>query len=317
MKTLSDQAIGTAHGKIILIGEHSVVYNEPAIALPFPAANVEVRIKAIDGESQIHSSYYDGSLANAPDSLNNLKKIIETICQDFSVSTSGMQIEILSLIPPERGMGSSAAVATALIRALHHYFEQPLSTDLLLHYIEISEKIAHGNPSGLDARITSGTKPVFFVKTKEPETFDLQVSGYLIAADTGLKGQTREAVQDVALLLKKSKRKTKQLLSSLGSLTNQAKQAIERDDISALGTILSKAHQHLSDLNVSNAQLDRLVCTAIKQGALGAKLTGSGRGGCVIALAKTVEQARHIAKELMKNGAVETWVHSLGADKHE
>lgn len=317
MKTLSDQAIGTAHGKIILIGEHSVVYNEPAIALPFPAANVEVRIKAIEGESKIFSSYYNGPLASTPVSLYNLRRTIETICEDLNVDTSGMLITVSSLIPPERGMGSSAAVATALIRALYNFFECSLDNETLLYYIGISEKIAHGNPSGLDARITSGTKPVYFIKSKSPETFDLQVTGYLIAADTGLKGQTREAVQDVAQLLRKSKRKTKLLISSLGSLTAQAKSAIEEDDIAALGGILSKAHRHLSDLSVSNEKLDHLVQTALEQGALGAKLTGSGRGGCMIALAKTFDQAKHIANELMKNGAVETWIHSLGVNTHE
>lgn len=317
MKILSDQAVGTAHGKIILIGEHSVVYDEPAIALPFPAANVEVLIHAIEGESQIQSSYFSGTLAAAPESLSNLTHTIEMICDDLEVDSSGMFITISSLIPPERGMGSSAAVATALIRALYNFFDCTLDNEILLSYIGVSEKIAHGNPSGLDARITSGTKPVFYIKSQVPEVFDLHVTGYLIAADTGLKGQTREAVQDVAQLLRKSKRKTKQVITSLGSLTTQAKTAIEQDNITELGTILSKAHRHLSDLNVSNQTLDKLVQTALEQGALGAKLTGSGRGGCMIALAKTFDQAKHIAKELMKNGAVETWVHSLGVNTHE
>ncbi|GEL66604.1 mevalonate kinase [Marinilactibacillus psychrotolerans] len=317
MKTLSDQAIGTAHGKIILIGEHSVVYNEPAIALPFPAANVEVRIKAIEGESKIFSSYYNGPLASTPASLYNLKHTIEMICEDLNADLSGMLITISSLIPPERGMGSSAAVATALIRAIYTFFDYSLDNETLLYYIGVSEKIAHGNPSGLDARITSGTQPVYFIKSQTPQTFDIEVTGYLIAADTGLTGQTREAVHDVAQLLKKSKRKTKLLISSLGSLTVQAKKAIEEDDINELGMILSKAHRHLSDLSVSNEKLDLLVQTALKSGALGAKLTGSGRGGCMIALAKSFDQAKHIASELINNGAVETWIHSLGVNTHE
>ncbi|WP_208559167.1 mevalonate kinase [Marinilactibacillus kalidii] len=317
MKTLSDQAIGTAHGKIILIGEHSVVYNKPAIALPFPAAHVEVTIESILGDSEIHSNYYEGPLSSAPVSLENLTKTIEAICLDLGYALSGMRIAISSLIPSERGMGSSAAVASALVRALFNFFEQPLAYEQLLHYIGISEKIAHGNPSGLDARVTSGNQPLFYTKSKTPEPFDFHLTGYLIAADTGLKGQTREAVQDVASLLKKSKRKTRFLLDSLGKLTVQARVAIEQDDIADLGRILTKAHHHLADLTVSNDKLDQLVKTAIEHGALGAKLTGSGRGGCMIALTKTFGQAKHIANELMKNGAVETWIHSLGADTNE
>jgi mevalonate kinase len=317
MKILSDQAIGKAHGKIILIGEHSVVYGEPAIALPFPAANVEVSIKAVTEKSSIHCSYFNGPLNEAPESLENLKQTILAVCKHLDREPEGMHISISSLIPPERGMGSSAAVASALVRALFSFFEAELDEDTLLDCIQISEEIAHGNPSGLDARVVSGEKPLYYLKGQTPEPFSLSVSGVLIAADTGLKGQTKAAVQDVADLLKKSKRKTKQVIHSLGKLTIKAKKAIEQDDVHTLGRILSKTHEHLSELTVSNKKLDALVQTALNHDALGAKLTGGGRGGCMIALAETVDQAQIIATELMKAGAVETWIHPLGADEND
>lgn len=317
MKILSDQAIGTAHGKIILIGEHSVVYGKPAIALPFPAANVEVIIKQIVGESFIQCSYFEGPLSKIPHSLENLKETIKAVCKELNRDMNGMNISISSLIPPERGMGSSAAVASALIRALFHFFGETLEEEKLLDFIEVSEKIAHGNPSGLDARVVSGENPLYYLKGQMPKPFNLEVSGVLIAADTGLKGQTKEAVEDVAKLLKNSKRKTKQVISSLGDLTKKARKAIENDDVHALGIILSKTHEQLSELTVSNEKLDILVKVALKYGALGAKLTGGGRGGCMIALAQTVEQAKTIANELMKAGAVETWVHPLGEKGNE
>lgn len=317
MKILSDQAVGASHAKIILIGEHAVVHGEPAIALPFPAANVEVSIKPILGETTIQCSYFDGPLHQAPEALENLKETILAVCKQLNREPEGMHITISSLIPPERGMGSSAAVASALVRALFSFFETELDSETLLNCIEISEEIAHGNPSGLDARIVSGEKPLYYLKGNPPEPFSLHVSGVLIAADTGLKGQTKSAVSDVATLLKKSKRKTKRILTSLGKLTVKARTAIEQDDLYSLGEILSKTHHHLSDLTVSNEKLDNLVQTAVEKGALGAKLTGGGRGGCMIALAETVEQAKVIAHELMAAGAVETWIHPLGADKND
>lgn len=317
MKILSDQAVGTAHGKIILIGEHSVVYGEPAIALPFPAAHVEVTIQPIVGESTIHCSYFKGPLSQAPESLENLTATIEAVCKQLQRESAGMHIAISSLIPAERGMGSSAAVASALVRALFQFFEAELDEDTLLDCIQISEEIAHGNPSGLDARVVSGEDPLYFLKGQKPEPFILEVSGVLIAADTGLKGQTKAAVQDVAELVKKSKKKTKGLISSLGQLTVKARKAIEQDDLHTLGQVLSKTHEHLSDLTVSNEKLDTLVQTALDHHALGAKLTGGGRGGCMIALADTMEKAQKIATELMKSGAVETWIHPLGAEKND
>lgn len=314
MKTLSDQAVGTAHGKIILIGEHAVVYNEPAIAMPFLATPVEVIIETIDGDSVISSSYYQGFFKNVPSSLKNIYTLTETICADLNQSADGMSISISSLIPPERGMGSSAAVATALVRALFSYFKKSLDQTSLLNYVDISEKIAHGNPSGLDARVTSSESPVYFKKNSRFTSIPLHVSGYLIAADTGMKGQTKKAVEDVAQQMKQSYKQTRQLITKIGLLTEEAKTAIEENHTARLGELMTLSHDCLKQLNVSNEALDHLVETALKQKALGAKLTGGGRGGCMIALAKTAKQAKRIAHKLMENGAVETWIHALGED---
>lgn len=317
MKTLSDQAIGTAHGKIILIGEHAVVYNEPAIAMPFLATPVEVIIEKINGDSIISSSYYQGFLKTVPSPLNNIKKLIETVCTDLNQSLGGMSISISSLIPPERGMGSSAAVATALVRALFSYFKRPLNQNSLLSYVDISEKIAHGNPSGLDARVTSSESPIYFKKNSRFLSIPLHVSGYLIAADTGMKGQTKKAVEDVAHQMKHSFKQTKQVITKIGLLTDEAKTAIEENHTVRLGELLTLSHDCLKQLNVSNDLLDHLVDTALKNSALGAKMTGGGRGGCMIALAETAKQAKKIAYTLMENGAVETWIHALGEDFNE
>lgn len=314
MKTLSNQAVGTAHGKLILIGEHAVVYNEPAIAMPFLAAPVEVTVEKVKGPSRLISSYYQGLVDTVPDDLLNLKTLIETVCLDLGKPSDGLSLSISSLIPPERGMGSSAAVATATARALFAFFERSLEQETLLKYVDISEKIAHGNPSGLDARVTSSRQPVYFKKNCHFKLIRLELDGYLIAADTGVKGQTRQAVEGVAQQMKRSYSRTKKLIRQIGELSEAAKLAIEEDQIRQLGSLLTEAHDCLKQLDVSSEKLDRLVATALKHKALGAKLTGGGRGGCMIALADTAEQAQKISRELMKNGAVETWIHALGED---
>ncbi|WP_410262178.1 mevalonate kinase [Alkalibacterium sp.] len=314
---MPDKATGIAHGKIILMGEHAVVYGEPAIAFPFMATPVEVKIEKAATPTQIISSYYQGPLYEAPRSLNNLGVLIQTICKDLNQSSDHLSITITSSIPAERGMGSSAAVATALVRALFAYYDESLNTSQLLKYVDLSEKIAHGDPSGIDARVTSSDVPIFYQKGSVFEPFTLNISGYLIASDTGLQGQTRQTVEDVAEQVKCSPDQTLTLIKRLGQLTLQAKEAIEKNQKVTLGHLMTQAHEVLQQLHVSNDRLDRLVDTALSHGALGAKLTGGGRGGCMIALTRTKKEAEFISNKLMEQGAVNTWIHALGADNEE
>jgi len=312
MKILSESAVGTANGKIILIGEHAVVHGMPAIALPFEAAQVKVEIEPKQGETTVESSYFTGKLSEIPATLYNFVEALKAACNYLHQSYEGLKIKVTSLIPPERGMGSSAAVASALVRSVFSYFNREIANERLFELVSISEKIAHGNPSGLDALIVSNDHSYYFVKGKSPEKLPLDIPGFLIAADTGIKGQTKEAVSDVGQLLRNSREKTSELIHSIGRLSRKAKHAIEDKDTNFLGKILTSAHNHLATLTVSSEQLDQLVHVALESGALGAKLTGGGRGGCMIALANNEEKAQKIAEQLEKAGAKQTWIHPLG-----
>lgn len=317
MKVLSDTASGRAHGKIILIGEHAVVHNQPAIAIPFTSANVEVTIEQTHSESTIESIYHKGKISEAPRTINNLIKTLEAVCDYFETSMDHMHIKISSQIPSERGMGSSAAVATALVRALFNFFDEQLTDELLHRFVSVSEKIAHGNPSGLDAKVVSSNQSIYFIRNKTAEFFSVDLPGYLVIADTGDQGETGAAVAAVGKLVLNPLSNGRKLIEELGQLTNKARHFIEQKDINHLGGILNFAQDKLRELTVSNEKLDELVAAAKENGALGAKLTGGGRGGCMIALADDEMKAEKIAAALRETGATKTWIHPLGEQQYD
>lgn len=317
MLNLNKPALGKANGKIILMGEHSVVYGEPAIAIPFPATHIHATITPIEGPVQLDCVYYQGDLASAPQHLENLIAVVESTLNELKQEFNNFKLTIESTIPVERGMGSSAAVAIATVRAVFNYYSVPLTDDKLLTLANISETIAHGNPSGLDAAMTSGRHPLYYIKGKPFVPFKVSLSAYLIVADTGLKGQTRDAVASIAQLNKEDTETTMDAIHGLGDLARQAKFAIESANPVTLGAAMNEAHETLSSLGVSNERLNHLVYTARTNGALGAKLTGGGRGGCMIALAADKDTAACISNALVDAGAVNTWTHQLGDESVE
>lgn len=313
----NDFAVGRALGKIILMGEHAVVYGQPAIAIPFPAVETKTIIYKNKGPVQLDCIYYKDELVKVPDILRGISEMTEGILESFNEKLEDFSIKIESTIPPERGIGSSAAVAIATIRGLYRYFKRNPSYDDLIRWSTVSEKIVHGNPSGIDSATIAGEEALYYIKGQPFESFDMNMKGYLLVADSGRKGQTKEAVSSLRAWLDKNQEEGQGLIKELGDLANLAREAVEKDQIKLLGDSMNQAHHILDRLGVSDEGLNRLVATAKKEGALGAKLTGGGRGGSMIALVANEEEARKISQKLKENGARNTWTYSLRNDKNE
>ena len=286
--------VGQAHSKIILIGEHAVVYGYPAISLPL--LEVEVTCKVVPAESPWRL-YEEDTLSMA----------VYASLEHLNIKDACIRCQIDSAIPEKRGMGSSAAISIAAIRAVFDYYQADLPHDILEILVNRAEMIAHMNPSGLDAKTCLSDQPIRFIKNVGFTELKMDLSAYLVIADTGVYGHTREAIQVV-----QSKGKDAlPFLHALGELTQQAEDAIRQKDAEGLGQILNQAHLHLKEIGVSSPEADSLVETALSNGALGAKMSGGGLGGCIIALVANLDQAQELAKRLEEKGAVQTWIESL------
>lgn len=305
------QAKGASCAKIILIGEHAVVYGQPAIALPIKSIKLTATVTPTAGPQVIHSTFYSGRLAAAQPPFTGLTKLIKQLLTFFSAAQQGFDLMIDSALPAERGMGSSAACAIAIIRAFYGAFDTPLDRPTLLNWAAVSEKAIHGNPSGLDAATTSAERPQWFIRGEAPKPIHFPTRGFLVIADTGEMGQTGAAVGHVADLLRRDHTKFQPVIEHIGSASRKAAVALAQDDLKALGTQLTVAQTALAQMGVSAASLDRLIEAAIQAGALGAKLTGSGQGGCMIALAADHATAHAVVQALTVAGAAATWTYDF------
>ena len=286
--------VGQAHSKIILIGEHAVVYGYPAISLPL--LEVEVTCKVVPAESPWRL-YEEDTLSMA----------VYASLEYLDITEACIRCEIDSAIPEKRGMGSSAAISIAAIRAVFDYYQVDLPHDVLEILVNRAEMIAHMNPSGLDAKTCLSDQPIRFIKNVGFTELEMALSAYLVIADTGVYGHTREAIQ----VVQNKGKNALPFLHALGELTQQAEDAISQKDDEGLGRILSQAHLHLKEIGVSSPEADSLVETALNYGALGAKMSGGGLGGCIIALADNLTHAQELAERLEEKGAVQTWIESL------
>ena len=286
--------VGQAHSKIILIGEHAVVYGYPAISLPLLEVEVTCRVVPATTPWRLFEE-------------DTLSMAVYASLEYLNVKDAYIRCQIDSAIPEKRGMGSSAAISIAAIRAVFDYYQEKLPRDVLEILVNRAEMIAHMNPSGLDAKTCLSDHPIRFIKNVGFEELAMDLSAYLVIADTGVYGHTREAIQ----VVESKGKEALPFLYALGELTQQAEEAIKARDAVMLGEILTKAHGNLKEIGVSSLEADALVETALQNGALGAKMSGGGLGGCIIALVADYHQAQDLAERLEEKGAVQTWIESL------
>lgn len=302
---------GQTWAKAILLGEHSVVYGHPAVAVPLQDLRIRATASPTSGPSTLSSLDYSGPLDQAGSRFASVARAFE-VAREFSGGLGqAFDITTVSDFPHERGLGSSAAAAGAIIRAVLDACGREASSDELFALTQMAEQIAHGKPSGLDAAATCSPCPIRFQGGQMRPLSQRIDNAFLVIADSGVHGSTREAVSGLRQRYENDPENIGPRINHLGTLTQIAIMTLDQADAPALGAVMNEAHTLLTELSLSLPILDDLADAARRAGALGAKLTGGGLGGCVIALVAGQPATRRVRAALERVGAAATWSYRM------
>jgi len=306
------KAVAVAPGKVILYGEHFVVYNVPAIVMAIDRV-VKVSVSPReDGLLRICSDlgfaceYDDGDAKplmggkKAVAFLEPVRIAARTVLEHFN-EKKGLIIDIHSTIPSSVGLGSSGAVSVATVAAVSKVLGHEISKEQIWRLSLQAERYVHVTPSGIDPlvstyggllfwRIQDGTKP-------KKINCDIEI----VVGNTGIQRSTGRFVSMVGKKKTKKVEGISQLMGVMSWISNLALKAFKEMDIVTLGALMNMNHELLRIIGVSNESLDRLVEATRKAGALGSKLTGGGGGGCMISLT-TLSKRAAVCKAIEENG---------------
>ncbi len=296
----------TAPGKIILVGEHAVVYGRPAIAAPVWGVRAIATITdtAVGAGCTIVAPNINMRVRLAHAAADHALALVTrlTLAKIGIEREPNWLIEVHSELPIAGGLGSGAALSAALVRAIFTHCQRQFDPADVNEIVFASEKIYHGNPSGIDNTVISYGLPIWFVKGQAPQPFTPASPLTILIADSGIRSPTKETVSNVRTAWMANRDQYEVWFDEISSIAQLARHAIEQGEVIQLGALLNQNHAVLQKLRLSSPVLDRLVNAATSAGALGAKLSGGGRGGNVIAfVAANGEES--IRKALLSAGA--------------
>ncbi len=298
----------TAPGKIILFGEHAVVYGYPALAIAIDRrAKCTVSSYSSDEDVVLSTNLYPGKTflvsckESFPSSLQAILFLIKKLIDNFQ-SNLPLQIDISSSIPSSSGLGSSAAVSVALTNSLSTFLGGNYSLEDVNKIAFEAEKIQHGQPSGIDNNIsTYGGSILYQNGLMEQITID-DFSGFWVIANSMIERNTKDIVANVQKNYKRKQEKTEEIFHLIHSIVIRGKECIKNNKLDEIGELMKENQTLLEQLGVGHSKVTDLLLILKKNGSVGEKLTGAGVGGCVVGLFDNIKDAHSAIKNIKKKG---------------
>jgi len=316
-EALAGRSVSAGHGKIILLGEHAVVYGRHAIAAPIPLAIQAHVEKARDGVDLIIPRWgveqrYHANAAKQ----HSFEKSLALIFERLGLQHEGMRIEIFPNVPRAMGLGGSAAIAVATIRALDRCFELGLDDGKVNELAFECEKIAHGTPSGIDNTLSVYGQTMLFRSGEKPlrQTIELPHPIELVIGISGIESLTAATVARVRNARTAHPALYEDIFNQIDSLVLQGVDALVENRLDTLGELMNICQGLLNAMQVSSWELEEMIQIARRQGALGAKLTGGGGGGSIIALCPPGEDAAERIETGLTEAGYQAMKVKIGGD---
>ena len=308
------KASASAPGKVILTGEHFVVYGEPALVMAINR-NVQVRVQerqdcSIRVTSTLgFSGTFKGTKFIHENGGNETRKILIPIkvsaqaVLNYLGEDQGLNIEVDSNIPVAVGLGSSGALAVATVAAVGKLFGVDFTERNIINLSLEAEKIVHMNPSGIDQTISTQGGIICYNRDEGPSRIDIDLQLPIVIGNTCIKRNTGQIVDSVRFKRDRFPHLINPLIRVAGGLTVQVIKALKQGYLNMIGELMDLNHSLLTAIGVSNDILDRFIHVSKQSGALGAKITGAGGGGCIIALSN-LDKREAIAKAIHEAGGL-------------
>ncbi len=303
-------------GKLILFGEHFVVYGLPGIA---SSIDLYTRCRFFPNEKGVlvNDRLTNKHIAVGATKGDILDKTMQIILKETNLLKKNFRLEIDGDIPIFGGLGSSAALIVSITRELNEQFKLNLNNERINEIAFAAEHVFHSNPSGIDNTVSTFGGMVLFEKNmpggkNKTEKLKPKKPLLVVIGNTKIIHDTGETVKFVSAQKEKHHKKFEQIFGQYNAVLNEAKKALLNGNEKKTGELMNKNHQLLQEIGVSSKELDLLCTTALDAGALGAKLTGAGMGGCMFALAKDKESQKKIARSFEKEG-FEAFITKVGA----
>lgn len=305
--------IGTACGKIILFGEHAVVYGRPALAVPLSQLRARAVVQKGTGAGSVIHARDLGREVEVKDSENDdALGVITRLTLEKLGETENLEIEVSSQIPLASGFGSGAAISTAMVRGIAGYFGRELKPEEISALVYETEKMYHGTPSGIDNTVIAYEQPVRFVRGQEITRFQIARPFTLVIANTGIASPTKITVGDVRRGWEMDKARYEAMFDRVGEIVGEAQDALARGRNNLLGGLMTRNQEVLQELGVSSPEIERLIEAGLRAGARGGKLSGGGRGGNVIFYVEEGGGTERVRDGVMESGARSVIVTRVG-----